>query len=216
MWHTLEEHPNKKPIVFRYLRQKYIDEFFQSGRLRLSAFSEFAKHTDEQRLDAEEGWAVVELLGEKQILQSSAGTGLDTYILSASFRGDAELMNAFGTDGYFKINDVKNFKVAVAARLMGCAESLSRSCIYVDRREIIRTIGAELDMAVKKNEQGKINLMRVVPLIQKALWPEAYFQKLKRYAPQQEYRFMWYMGHAVHEPLFVECPEALQFCERIT
>ena len=212
----MEEHPIKKPIVFRYLCQKYIDDFFQSGRLRLSAFSEFAKHTDEQRLDTKEGWAIVEIRGEKQALRSSAGMGLDTYILSASLRGDAELMNTFGTDGYFKIKDVKGFTVAVAARLADFVEGLSGPCIYRDRREIIKTIGAELDIAVEKNEQGKMNLTRVTSLIRRALWPEAYFMKLKHYAPQQEYRFVWHVGQEVHEPLIIECPEALQFCERIT
>jgi len=211
----LEGHPIKKPTVFRYLCQKYIDDFFKSGRLRLSAFSEFAKHKDEQRLDAEEGWNVYNITGEKHRVLSRAGVGSHAYILSTSLRGDAELMNAFVTDGYFKINDVMNFWVAVA-EMIGCAGGRIGFCIYADEREISRRIGAAVDRAVEKNEQFKMNLMRIVQLIKQASMPEAYFLKNKRYAHQQEFRFVWDVGHEVHEPLFVECPKAIQFCERIT
>jgi hypothetical protein len=45
----------KTPELFRYLNQIHIDEFFETGRLRLSSFQQFAKHPDEQRGDPEEG-----------------------------------------------------------------------------------------------------------------------------------------------------------------
>jgi len=212
----LEEHPVKKLIVFRYLSQKHIDEFFESGRLRLSAFSEFAKHKDEQRFDAQEGWLIVDIHGKGQRLMARAGVGFDAYILSTSLRGNAELMNVFGTDGYFKINDADSFAVAVADRITSCAGGLAGSCIYANEREIHQRMGELLDRAIERNEQGKMNLMRVVQLIKVALVPEAYFWKLLCHAHQQEFRFVWHVGHKVNEPLFIECPEALQFCEKVT
>jgi hypothetical protein len=58
--------PNYKPltwmvqtvrnlVVYRYLPQEFVDAFFTSGRLRISTFSQFAKHADEQRADPQEG-----------------------------------------------------------------------------------------------------------------------------------------------------------------
>jgi hypothetical protein len=213
----LEERHVKMPPVFRYLPQKYIDEFFSSGKLRLSAFSEFAKHTDEQRHDTEEGWLIVNVpIPARHLrLRSRAGVGRDAYILSTSLRGDSELMQVFGTDGYFKINEVERFGLAVVSRIANCAGLIAGNCTYVDEKEISREMGVAAERAIAQDEQGKMNLQRVVGLIEQVLLPHAYFWKLRRYAHQQEFRFIWQVGHEVHEPLFVECPEAVQFCERI-
>jgi hypothetical protein len=217
----LEGQPIENHTVYRYLCQKYIDEFFQSGKLRLSAFREFAKHLDEQRLDAEEGRAIVKIHGENLLMRHLAHRGFDSYILSTSFREDTELMKLFNTDGYFKISDVNSFAVAIATRLEDCTQCLWAPCIYVDSREIKQTMEAKLDTPLlgtttEKEKQLKMAMTRMTPLIRTALWPRGYLQKLECYAIQQEYRFVWYVGHAVHEPLIIECPEAIQFCERIT
>jgi hypothetical protein len=45
------------PAVYRYEDQKWIDEFFESGRLRLSTFAKFATYPDEVRGDRSEGKA---------------------------------------------------------------------------------------------------------------------------------------------------------------
>jgi len=217
----LEEHHVKMPPVFRYLPQKYIDEFFNSGKLRLSAFSEFAKHTDEQRLDTEEGWLIVDIKipSIHKRLRSKSGIGFDSYILSTSLRGDSELMRegwGFGTDGYFKINDVESFGKAIGLRIATCTRLITGNCKYVDEKEISREMGVEAEKAIAQDTQGRMNLQRVMGLIVQVMYPHACFWKLKRYAHQQEFRFVWNVGHEVHEPLLIECPEAVQFCERIT
>jgi hypothetical protein len=213
---ALEERHIELPPVFRYLSQEYIHEFFSSGRLRLSAFSEFAKHTDEQRLDTEEGWIVVTITGQTKKLRSRVGRGRDAYILSTSLRGDTELMRVFATDGYFKINDLVGFYSAVSDRIPNCITGRIGCCIYLAQRKVQRKMGVAVDEAVKMNEQGKMNLMRVMEVIGAATFPDIYFWKLGQYAHQQEVRFVWDIGDRVNGPLSVECPEAVQFCERIT
>lgn len=216
-----EERHVKMPPVFRYLPQKYIDEFFNSGKLRLSAFSEFAKHTDEQRQDTEEGWLIVDITipSKHMRLRSKSGIGRDSYILSTSLRGDSELMRegwGFGTDGYFKINDVESFGTAIALRIANCTRLITGNCTYVDEKEISREMEEAAEKAIAQDAQGKRNIQRVMGLILQVIYPDACFWKLKRYAHHQEFRFIWHVGHEVHEPLFIECPEAVQFCERIT
>ncbi|MBN2099545.1 MAG: hypothetical protein JW753_08120 [Dehalococcoidia bacterium] len=212
----MEERQITLPSVFRYLSQAYIDEFFSSGRLRLSAFSEFAKHPDEQRHDKDEGWATVVIHGKQLEVRSRAGKGRDSYVLSASLKEDPVLMRAFNTDGYFKINDVVGFGIAVASRIVGFVEGTARNCRYVGRKEITREMGAEVDQAFEKDEQGKMDIVKVGGLVGRALPPDVCFLKGGRYAHQQEFRIIWRVSHEVHEPLFVECPEAVQFCERTT
>lgn len=47
------------PTLFRYLASDYVEAFFAEGSLRLSSFTRFAKHADEQRRDPDEGMAAV-------------------------------------------------------------------------------------------------------------------------------------------------------------
>lgn len=213
----MEEPTLKNLSVFRYLNQNYIDEFFQYSRLRLSVFSEFSKHKDEQRLDTEEGWGVVVIQGKDKQLRSRAGIMPDAYILSTSLRGDVELMKAFGTNGYFKINDIPNFAIAVGISITGSKEEAQLGlCKYVGNKEIRKRMGHLVDEAVEKNKEGKLNLNKVTQLISMALIPEIFFLKSGRYAHQREFRFIWPVNYRVDEPLFIECPEALRFCEKVT
>jgi hypothetical protein len=41
----------RQPYVYRYLKKRHVDQFFEDGTLRLSSFSEFSKHRDEAKLD---------------------------------------------------------------------------------------------------------------------------------------------------------------------
>jgi hypothetical protein len=43
------------PAVFRYEDKRWIDEFFATGKLRLSTFARFATYADEVRGDTMEG-----------------------------------------------------------------------------------------------------------------------------------------------------------------
>jgi hypothetical protein len=206
------------PPVYRYLPTRYVDEFFSSGKLRLSAFSEFARHIDEQRHDTEEGWVIVDIpIPSRQVaLRSRAGIGHNAYILSTSAKGDIELMQAFDMDSYFKINNVLAFSEAIASKILGCTGTMVGYCKYASQKEIQREMGILAEKAVERSPEGKMYLDRVGALLRQVLFPDALFMKLGRYSHQQEFRLIWQVSYEVHEPLFVECTEAVQFCERVT
>jgi len=56
-WHL------RLPIVYRYLEQEYVAKFFETSEIRLSSFSQFRKHKDEQRGDSAEGKAISTITG---------------------------------------------------------------------------------------------------------------------------------------------------------
>lgn len=205
------------PPVYRYLPKRYVDEFFCGGKLRLSAFSEFAKHMDEQRRDTEEGRIIVEIpIPSKQLaVRARGGAGRNAYILSTSVRGDVELMEVFDTDSYFKINNVIAFSEAISSKILGCTGAIVGYCRYASQREIQREMGMLAEKAVETSPEGKMNRQRIRTLVGQALYPDALFIKLSRYRHQQEFRLIWKASHEVHEPLYVECREAVQFCQRI-
>jgi hypothetical protein len=205
------------PPMYRYLPKRYVAEFFSSGKLRLSAFSEFAKHIDEQRRDTEEGWVRVSIPipSEQVAIESKAGIGSDAYILSTSVEENIELMQVFHTDSYFKINDVVAFSKAIASKILGCTGTMAGYCKYASQKEIQREMGTLAEKAVERSPEGKMCLDRIAILLRQVLFPDALFMKLEQYSHQQEFRLIWRVNHEVHEPLYVECREAVQFCERI-
>jgi hypothetical protein len=209
---------NPKPPVFRYLEQKFIDEFFTSGKLQLSSFSKFAEHPDEQRHDADEGWCVVDIKmpTKKKRLRSRVGIPKNSYILSTSLKRDQKLMIDFDRDGYFKINDVEGFGLAIASKIVGLTNLIAANCEYMNYKEIGLTMGAEAEEAIEQDEKGRMNINKVMALLRNAIFPEVYFLKLNLHAHQEEFRFVWEVGYEVSEPLIIECPEAIQYCEKIT
>src|SRR6187549_3757473 len=56
------------PVVYRYLDRRFADAFFEDGSLRLTSFAKCQKHSDEQRLDVDEGTL--------RLLMSDTGTNV--------------------------------------------------------------------------------------------------------------------------------------------
>lgn len=209
-WHV------KTPTVFRYMEQKYINEFFETGCLRLSTFAAFSKHEDEQRHDAKEGRNIVVGTGEEHTIFAVTGHGHRSLIFCTSTRADDGLMRAFDTNGYFKIKDTTQFGAAIASKIAGFKSGLEGFCDYKDRRTIERDIGSfRLDDLKEHEGDENLSLNKLASKVFETGGPDVFFVKffvkLKKYSDQNEYRFVWNVSHEVEEALIVECPEAIQF-----
>jgi hypothetical protein len=84
----------RTPQLFRYMKQKHIDDFFNTGRIRLSTFQQFRKHRDEQRRDTEEGKVPVVKRGHT-CTAFARFEAPNSLILSTSTIGDKGLMITF-------------------------------------------------------------------------------------------------------------------------
>ncbi len=68
-WHV------RTPVVLRIMPSEYIDDFFKTGRIRLSSFRLFEKHPDEQRGDGQEGKHMIVGKGTKQMVVAVTAHG---------------------------------------------------------------------------------------------------------------------------------------------
>ena len=123
----------RSPTVYRFLPKRYVDEFFSSGRLRLSSFKQFARHADEQRLDGDEG--TVHLLcradeSSPESLLTSVSVGSDAYVLSASLLPSAEVMAAFRADSAIVVRDPVSFGRTVGEAIPGVVCGFDGPCSY--------------------------------------------------------------------------------------
>jgi hypothetical protein len=132
------------PVVYRYMSQRYIDEFFATGKLMLGSFATFKQHADEQRGDTQEGLNVVSAIGEDVTVVMGAQHGTHSIVLSTSVRGDDELMRQFGCDGYFRIVDTHLFGRAISECLEGFTDGLEGFCTYKDHHLIRNDLPANV------------------------------------------------------------------------
>lgn len=210
----------KLPTLYRYMEQRWVDEFLATGSLRLSSFRKFAKHTDEERHDAGEGMAGMNInYGGGQHLAGVGFFGSEAYVLSTSTVQSTDLMKQFaGSDGYFKIKDSVAFAAAVSAHIPGFMFGYEGLCIYESARLVTGDYAKPL-MPVpppdSENEAEKY-FADMEQKIHKDTQLAPYFMKPLKYVHQSEYRFVWCASQPTQETIDIVCPEARQFCEKIT
>jgi hypothetical protein len=203
----------RPPIITRYLEKQYVDEFFDTGRLRLSSFAQFAQHRDEQRLDASEGHAILTGIGPQQITFAVVRVGHEALVLCGSTREDQETMTAFGADSYFRITDTPRFAAAIATKLPGFDGGVEGNCIYTDSRVLRRHIPTD-PKDIPQNPDGSLPMSGMRSVIGSIAGVEVYLLKHRSFSHQAEYRLIWRTRGEAPNVLFVECPEARKFCDR--
>ena len=208
----------KLPTVIRYMDQRYIDLFFETGQLRLSSFRRFAEHEDEMRQDAGEGMAGMQFnYGEGQTLASVGWFGSEAYIFCTSTVEDPELMKKFETSAYFRIKDTAAFGAAISNHIPGYMIGYEGSCLYKSERMTTGTFSepliSEPPMDEAAAEEWANNLEQKIHQ-DSQLTP--YFLKSLKYAAQNEYRFIWQTRRKEEKFIDIVCPEAVQFCEKLT
>lgn len=213
------------PRLFRYLDQEYINEFFDTGEIRLSSFAQFVKHSDEERQD-DEGWTInignfedSNDLDASSRVYSVSGAGANAYVLCTSLVESSSLMRSFATDGYFAIEDPWRFAHAVQEVIPDFTTGLQGHCLYSPRsREIYRRLDSNvIDLIeARKNNDGTLP-MELIPEIDALMCgPERLLHKSSRFRQQAEYRILWGIGENVQPHITVSCPEARRYCAKIT
>jgi len=198
-WHL------RTPELYRYMDQKYIDEFFETGNLRLSTFHTFAQHADEQRRDTEEGHNTLVGLGDGHTIMARTQHAHNCLILSTSTVADEGLMEAFETNGYFSIKNSTGFGTAIANRLPGFLEGIEGFCIYAEQRMIKRRLDSfTLDDLKQAPESPSLSLDKIFALTAQIGGADVLFVNHIRFRHQNEYRFVWTVSHSVEEAVFVD------------
>lgn len=208
----------RRPFVFRYLDRSFVDRFFYNGTLRLSSFSAFSKHEDEERLDTSEGMGILENVDhedEGQTIFAVMGQGHDAYVLCGSTIHSSNLAQAFQADSGFRINDPTAFGVAVAQSIPGFRAGLEGACIYTDGKIVKRQAGKlDLDSMRVSPERKELDMGKLFGSIFGMAGDDLYFLKNQKYQHQAEYRLLWAVNGLHRDFIEIQCPDAVQFCTR--
>ncbi len=148
-------------------------------------------------------------------------TGNDCYILCGSVLESDALQKIFNCDSCFRIIHPLEFSLSISNAIVGFKQSFQGLCNYRDYRIITKTI-ENLSVNDFTNEQRNLIIggqkmnQRINQLIGSGA--ELMFLKEKKYQDQVEYRFIWAINNQFYpmkEYIYIECKEAIQFCERI-
>jgi hypothetical protein len=206
------------PTLFRFLPGQYADAFFADGSLRLSSFSQFRKHENEQKLDRHEGKTMFvhqTNQGGGQTIEAFSTHGTNAYVLSTTMRYDAELMKAFGCDSYIRINRSMDFGVAIARHISGLVSAFEGPCLYQSMKIIEKDLGyvdVNRFRDPKNPQQIRKDLLSEFILSQMEHYP--LFMKDETFAEQSEYRFVWITRNEPSDYLDIKVPDAMQFCSK--
>jgi hypothetical protein len=210
-WHV------RQPIVYRYLNKEHVDQFFDSGRLRLTAMPEFRKYPDEELGDAEEGnLAARSTTTNGGSFVFVGQVGHDALVMSCAQRLGDDLKAAFKRDSAFRIKEPISFANAIAQKLRIFREGVEGPCIYTDDTTLQRNAPSHTPSTFFDTDGGFVlGTPNQGQVMREVVGPEFYFKKRAKYQHQCEYRFVWLLHGSAQSHEFVDCPEAVQFCERI-
>lgn len=150
-----------------------------------------------------------------QTMTAWATVGINAYIFSATMRFDKTLMESFGYDSYFRIENCTKFGIAISKHIPGLISGFEGPCLYQDKKIIERDIGI-IDVNQFKDSQnpGIVREDVLKSFILSRLGHFPVFLKHKSYEHQVEYRFAWPVKGIVSDYLDIKVPEAIQFCRK--
>ena len=208
----------RRPYLYRYLEKQYVDEFFETGKLRLSSFNAFSKHKDEQRMDGSEGHGIVTNVnteGKGQTIFSVMGQGSNCYVLCSATLYHEEIAKDFGTDSGFRINNTLLFASTLSRYIPGFLSGIEGLCNYLPRRSIVHNMDAiDIESMRISPESKNLDMGKMMQATSKIAGDELLFLKLNRYSSQNEYRLLWHVSGGIDSHIDIICPEARQFCTR--
>lgn len=203
------------PPVFRYMEKKYIDLFFNEGKIRLSSFAKFHFDTDKQRGDNMEGRGLICLDSEHQSTTIVASSGVNSFVLSSSLIMDTELLTDFNVDGCFAIEDPINFLATILEQIPECFRSNLGPCYYKREHKIERNGNFTLKDLKSDDYSGYIDFDKFFNHTTLAHLDQLFTKRLE-YANQHEFRFIWHTNSiSIPDHIDITVPDAVKFCRRI-
>lgn len=205
------------PMIYRYMEKQWLDLFFKEGKLRLSSFRNFRKHSDEQRGDKSEGNSILIGTGNNKTIYSVVSTGIDAFVLSTSLMYNYALYSDFKVDGCFVIERPIEFMQEISKHIPDFIGINFGPCIYKPESLIKRQLpDFDLKSIQSDDDPTKNDLGKIFTTSNQIGGNDVLFKKSLKYAPQHEYRILWH-SKQINLPDFIDitAPNSRQFCREI-
>lgn len=215
-------HPiHYSPMVYRFLDEKYIDDFFNDGSLMLSTYERCKKLEDEKRRDEQEGEnTIVKTEGTFKVV-IKAGIGYNPLLLCTSLY-QTDVTREITTSKFcLEIKEPQKFAEAVAQELVRLGhyviDTYIGPCCYSNKTIEGYGDSASIELFLKESERSKtINPEFFNQIIGEVAGQHMYFNKPLKFVHENEYRFIWIVNYDPKDkPVFIKVPEATKYCRKI-
>ncbi|MFK8010803.1 MAG: hypothetical protein AB8B80_02100 [Marinicellaceae bacterium] len=205
--------PTNIKSVFRYGRKEHIDDFFKTGKLKLSTYFSNREAENKARKDEMEGKQFNRIhnkSGDYFVdLVNEPYKGWFTFCTSAEYNPE-KFFTLFDSNSCFEITDLKGFANEVAKVLEKYSNGFMGPVIYSDDRYFnyyLHDFPHAPDISKDTHMQDLVILLSNLTMGDKKI----FFRKRKYFLPQFEFRFVWRVINFNHSE-FIICPEARKYC----
>lgn len=214
---TFQGKPILQPTsVYRYMHQKYVDQFFEEGLLQLSSFESNRTIEDAIRQDKREGTGAIFVVSrDRQRVQPLMARAFDHRMLCLSSSAETDrLMEHFKVDGCFEVKNTTGFGYEVAKTLNHFQFGLEGVVTYQTdyQRYLLLEQHEELPDLMVADPPNDV-LFKYLDFIGRTNQDMLYTKPVE-FAHESEYRFTWRCTS--ENPILIKCPEAVKYCRRIT
>jgi hypothetical protein len=205
----------EQPIYRIMSKREYLEDFFRTGKLRISTLSACKKHEGLQGDKTEGNNALWSTRADGTTIITGYEVGSDAYILCGTVADTPVNRKEFRAErtGAIKIRDPYRFGLAIGAAIPGVTHGQAGYCDYKEARLLHLDDGTPEALAHASIDfkEGK-DLHR----FRSAAPGDEIFLKTLEFKLQEEFRFAWYTESAiVEEYVDIICPEALEFCDPV-
>lgn len=207
------------------MENRFVEEFFDSGKIMLTTYERCKNHEDSARKDSKEGKCNFHLVHGNYAVSGIHNIGLQSYMLCASTIESDVLMEKFSTDNYLVINNVIAFADAVSRYVPGFTHGKLGACVYKDERAFTKITekpntpdSTGLLNAIKQGEYADIEKEfyrmqnDLYNSVENELADESYFLKENSFSEEAEFRIIWGVPRKTSDPVIIACPEAIRYC----
>ncbi|WP_258098599.1 hypothetical protein [Marinoscillum pacificum] len=205
----------KRFPVYRILDNvAWLNNFFDTGEIQLSTFSKFRSYKDEMQGDKYEGQAAIIFDGDDKNMHAiTYEAGINAFIMSTTVNLNDQVIDDFKGTCAIKINHPTLFALELSKKLPFVTSGLEGLCDYVEHRSKFLEKQLRTDNLLKTIEE--LSKYKMDHLMNELTQGMELFAKHKKYSHQEEYRFIWFSNVPTNSTIKVQCPEAIEYCEKI-
>jgi hypothetical protein len=136
------------PNLYRYEDERYIDMFFETGKIMISSFQNYRSYVDNQLGDIDEGktkttFQITETDVVKSTTRGHIEGGNNCYSFCTSTILDLRLLKTFNRNSVFRISNMLGFAAAICKSIAGGVDQmLFGNCVYLNERMLKERLGS--------------------------------------------------------------------------
>ena len=206
------------PILYRFIEEQYVDEFFKTGNLKLTTFENCKRLEDDIRRDSREGRSKLYGYDGEYTIEMDFGVGSDAIMLCTSLCSEYKDNKGTKFDKYIEIFDAQGLLFAIAEQLTKNGYVINAilfgPCFYT-KKEFHDTVDSKAfrETLDKEHKFDGDEMMRIANTIG---GNNMFFQKPINKRKENEFRLLWIVDNLEkNKDIFVTIPHPEAYCKLI-